>query len=304
MKELVQEHGGRLFGIAYRMLGSVTEAEDAVQEGFARLAAADGVDDPAGWLTTVVTRLCIDRLRSAQRRRETYVGPWLPEPLLTDDRDPSELAETADSLTLAFLTVLERLSPSERVVFLLHDVFGYPHDQIARMLDRSPAAVRKLASRARTRLGDDLPRYEHDATRRREVTEAFIDAATGADLGRLMGLLAPDVVFTSDGGGVVSTARRPLHGADPVARFLLGIARQAEDAGWALTVVEINGDPGLVVTYHGKVDTVMTLHLRGGHIEAIHAVRNPDKLRAVARQITSDRPARERDTVHPPASPR
>ena len=284
MRELVREHRGRLFGLAYRMLGSVTEAEDAVQEAFARLAAADDVEDPAGWLTTVVAHLCVDRLRSAQRRRETYVGPWLPEPLLTDERDPSELAETADSLTLAFLTVLERLSPSERVVFLLHDVFGYPHQQIATMLGRPDTAVRKLASRARTRLGEDLPRYEQDAARRHEVAEAFIDATQGGDLVRLVQLLSPDVVFTSDGGGAVSAARWPLRGAEPVARFLVGIAEQATAGGWTIEPVEINGGPGVLATHQGTLETVMALHVLDGHIEAIHAVRNPQKLETIRGQ--------------------
>ena len=287
MKQLVEKHRDRLFGIAYRMLGSASDAEDAVQEAFARLAAADDVEDPAGWLTTVVTNLSIDRLRSAQRRRETYVGPWLPEPLLTDNRDPSDVAETADSLTLAFLTVLERLSPSERAVFLLHDVFGYPHKQIAEMLDRSHAAVRKLASRARTRLAEDRPRYEHDADRRREVADAFMAAAAGADLDRLMQLLAPDVVFTSDGGGVVSAARRPVHGPDRVARLLLGLVRQAREGGWTLAQVEINGQPGFVAEHHGEIDTALALQVHEGRIEAIYTIRNPDKLDPLRRQLAT-----------------
>lgn len=284
MKSLVEEHEGRLFGIAYRMLGSVTEAEDAVQEAFTRLAATPDVEDPGAWLTTVVTNLCIDRLRSAQLRRETYVGPWLPEPLLTDDPDPADVAETADSLTLAFLTVLERLSPAERAVFLLHDVFGYPHEQIAGMLDRSHAAIRKLASRARARLAEDRPRYERDTARRQAVADAFLDACAGADLDRLLTLLAPEVTFTSDGGGVVSAARRPVQGADRVARFVLGLFRQAGE-GWTLRRMEVNGQPGLVAIHAGEVDTVVVLHVADGRIERVHAVRNPEKLRAVRRRV-------------------
>ena len=287
MKELVDKHQDRLFGIAYRMLGSVTDAEDAVQEAFARYAASEDIDDPAGWLTTVVTNVSIDALRSARRRRETYVGPWLPEPLLTHERDPSELAEVADSLTLAFLTVLERLSPSERAVFLLHDVFGYPHAQIAAMLHRSDAAVRKLASRARARLAEGPTRYEQDAGRRHQVANAFLDAASGADLDRLMGLLAPDVVFTSDGGGVVSAARRPVHGADRVARLLLALVDQARDEGWTLTAVEINGQPGLVAEQSGDIDTAVVLHVHDARVTAIYAIRNPDKLDALRRQMAT-----------------
>lgn len=287
MRQLVEEHRGRLFGIAYRMLGSAADAEDAVQEAFTRLAATGDVDDPAAWLTTVVTNIAIDHLRSARRRRETYVGPWLPEPLLTDSDDPSDTAETADSLTLAFLTVLERLSPTERAVFLLHDVFGYPHQQIAGMLDRSHAAVRKLASRARSRLEEDRPRYEHDADRRQEVADAFMAATAGDDLDRLMELLAPDVVFTSDGGGIASAARRPVHGPDRVARFLLGTVRQARDGDWSLVPVEINGQPGFVAKHHDEVDTAMALHISHGHIEAIHTIRNPNKLNTIRQQIAS-----------------
>lgn len=289
MRRLVEEHEGRLFGVAYRMLGSVTEAEDAVQEAFTRLAAADDVADPPAWLTTVVTRLCIDRLRSAQHRRETYVGPWLPEPLLTDDRDPSTVAETADSLTLAFLTVLERLSPAERAVFLLHDVFGYGHEEIAAMLDRSHAAVRQLASRARRRLAEDRPRYEADAARRRAVADAFLEAAAGADLDRLMELLAPDVVFTGDGGGVAAAARHPVEGADRVARFVLGLFRLAGKGPWELHRVEVNGEPGIVGVHAGELDTVVALHVADGRVVGLHGVRNPEKLAAARRQLAARR---------------
>lgn len=279
VEELVEADRGRLFGIAYRMLGSVTEAEDAVQEAFARLTATDGVADPPAWLTRVVTNVAIDRLRSAQRRRETYVGPWLPEPLLTEDLDPSDVAEAADTLTLAFLTVLERLSPAERAVFLLHDVFGHPHDEIARMLDRSPAAVRKLASRARQRLGEERPRYERDPARQRAVAEAFLAACAGEDLGRLMEVLAPDVVFTADGGGVVSAARRPVHGADRVARMFLGLVRQSHtDGEWAFDLTQVNGQPAVRVDHGGEVNTVFALRVLDGRIMAVDAIRNPAKL--------------------------
>ena len=281
--ELVETHRGRLFGIAYRMLGSVTEAEDAVQEAFVRFAATDGIEDPPAWLTRVVTNVAIDRLRSAQRRRETYVGPWLPEPLVTEDRDPSDVAEAAETLTLAFLTVLERLSPAERAVFLLHDVFGHPHDEIAGMLERSPAAVRKLASRARRRLEDGRPRHERDLGRQRAVAEAFVAACAGEELDRLMQLLAPDVVFTADGGGVVSAARRPVHGADRVARLFLGLVRQSHDGDWSFELTEVNGQPAVRVDHARQVDTVFALQVRDGRVAAVDAIRNPAKLAAVRR---------------------
>lgn len=277
----------RLFGLAYRMLGSVADAEDAVQEAFARLAAADDVADPPAWLTTVTTNICIDRLRSARHQRETYVGPWLPEPLLTDDHDPADVVDMAESLTLAFLVVLERLSPVERAVFLLHDVFGHPHDDIATMLDRSPAAVRKLASRARAHLDEDRVRFEPDAARRAGVTEAFLAACDGGDLEGLLEVLAPDVVFTSDGGGVVSAARQPVHGAARVARLALGLARQGRAGGWSVSVVEVNGQPGIVGMRDGQVDTVLALRIRDGHVAEVHGIRNPAKLAAVRRRLSA-----------------
>lgn len=286
MNESIEAERPRLFGLAYRMLGTVAEAEDAVQEGFARLAATDDVDEPAAWLTTVVTNICIDRLRSARHQRETYVGPWLPEPLLTEDRDPSDVVDMAESLTLAFLVVLERLSPVERAVFLLHDVFGHPHEDVARMLGRSHAAVRKLASRARSHLDDNEVRYEQDAERRMQVTGAFLAACDGADLDGLLQVLAPDVVFTSDGGGVVSASRRPVHGADRVARFVLGLARQGRAGGWTVVPTEVNGQPGIVGVRDGQVDTVLALHVRDGRVTEIHGIRNPAKLAAVRRQLS------------------
>lgn len=290
MNEGIDTERPRLFGLAYRMLGTVAEAEDAVQEGFARLAATDGVDEPAAWLTTVVTNICIDRLRSARHQRETYVGPWLPEPLLTNDRDPGDVVDMAESLTLAFLVVLERLSPVERAVFLLHDVFGHPHEEVARMLGRSHAAVRKLASRARSHLDEEEVRYERDAERRTEVTGAFLAACDGADLEGLLELLAPDVVFTSDGGGVAPASRRPLHGPDRVARLVLGLARMGRAQGWEVVPLEVNGQPGIVGIRDGHVDTVLALHVRDGRVAEIHGIRNPAKLAAVRRQWSASGP--------------
>jgi RNA polymerase sigma-70 factor (ECF subfamily) len=259
-ERLVTEHRGQLFGIAYRMLGQVGEAEDAVQEAFLRWTQADQatIENPAAWLTTVVTRICLDRLKSAQRQRETYVGPWLPEPLV----------------------VLERLSPAERAAFLLHDVFGYEHAEIAAMLERSPAAVRQLAARARRHLADHRPRYEQDAARRQQVAEAFSAAALGGDLGRLMEVLAPDVTFVSDGGGVVAAARKPLHGARQVAKAIMGIVRLTAD-DYTVSPSEINGQPGFVVWFRDRVDSVWTLQIADDRVAGIHAVRNPAKLGAV-----------------------
>lgn len=281
-EELVPEQRGRLFGLAYRMLGEVGEAEDAVQEAFLRWSQAehDTITNPAGWLTTVVTRICIDRLKSAQRRRETYVGPWLPEPLATDDADPAHLAGTADSLDLAFLVVLESLSPVERAAFLLHDVFGYTHDEVAAMLDRTPAAVRKVAARARGHLAERRPRYEQDAVRREKVATAFAAAVMGARIDDLMALLAPDVVFVADGGGIVAAARHPLHGAERVGQVILQLAKR-RPPGWTFAMREVNRETGIVVRRDdGAVDSVWVLHTDGVRVKAIDVLRNPDKLRA------------------------
>lgn len=276
----------RLFGIAYRMLGSVTEAEDAVQEAFTRLAATDGVDEPAAWLTRVVTNVCIDRLRSAQRQRETYVGPWLPEPLVTEDHDPADLVGTAESLTLAFLVVLERLSPLQRAVFLLHDVFGYTHVEVASMLDRSPAAVRKQASRARAQLTGGTVRSASPPDEGMAVTRAFLAACEGGDLQVLMDLLAPEVVLTSDGGGAVTAARRPVRGADRVAAFVLGLARMGNrESGWETHPSHVNGGPGVLVTHDGTVDSVFALTVEDGRVVSVQVVRNPAKLAAAQRGV-------------------
>lgn len=288
--QLIAAHRTRLFGIAYRMLGEVGEAEDAVQETFLRWSQADRaeVDNPAGWLTTVLTRICLDRLKSAQHRRETYVGPWLPEPVATDTRDPGDDAALADSLSLAFLVVLERLSPLERAAFLLHDVFGYTHDEVAAMLERSPAAVRQVAARARSHLAEERPRYDHDAERREVATRAFVAAVAGADLDALMAVLAPDVVFVADGGGVVAAARHPQHGADRVGQVIMSLARQ-RPSGWTFSAREINGEPGITVhRADGAIDSAWILHTVDRRIVRIDVLRNPAKLAGLAAADPTD----------------
>lgn len=279
----------RLFGLAYRMIGEVAEAEDAVQDALARWAAADRheIREPAAWLTTVTTRICIDRLTTARRRRETYVGPWLPEPVLTDDTaapDPADAAATADSMTLAFLVVLESLSPAERAVFLLHDVFGHPHAEIARMLGRSHESVRQLARRARLHLEDRRPRYEVDPQRRHDVAAAFLTACEGGQVDEVLAVLSPDVTLVSDGGGKASAARRPVVGPDRVARFLLGLFRQAGNDATA-RMVHVNGEPGLLGWVAGKVVVLFVLHIEHDRIAGIQAIRNPDKLAHIASRV-------------------
>ena len=280
-ERLVEEHQRRLFALAYRMLGQVAEAEDAVQEAFLRWTHAeqDTIDNPEGWLTTVVSRICLDRLKSAQRQRETYVGTWLPEPLLTDG-NPADAVGMADSLSVAFLVILENLSPVERMAFLLHDVFGYTHQEVAAMLERSPTSVRQLVSRARGHLAQRRPRYERDAIRRQAVADEFIAAVDGADLDRLMAVLAPDVRFVADGGGLVAAARHPLDGDQRVSHVILSLARQ-RPPGIRFDLRSVNGTAGIVVTRDdGTPDSVWILDVADDEITAIHVVRNPEKLRA------------------------
>ena len=291
-EDLVEDHRGRLFAMAYRMLGQVAEAEDAVQEAFLRWADADQdkIDNPGGWLTTVVSRICLDRLKSAQRQREKYVGPWLPEPLLTDDQDPADAAGMADSLSLAFLVVLENLSPVERAAFLLHDVFGYTHTEVAAMLERSPTSVRQLVSRARGHLSQRRPRYEHDTVRRAAVANEFLAAADGADLDRLMAVLAPDVTFVADGGGLVAASRHPLHGHRRVSQAIVGFSRR-RPPGITLDVRSVNGTAGIVITRDdGTPDSVWILDIADKQVATIHVVRNPEKLRAFGAALNKSEP--------------
>lgn len=281
---LVAEYRPRMFGLAYRMLGGVADAEDVVQEAFLRWARADrsSVENPGGWLLTVVSRICLDRLKSAYRQRETYIGPWLPEPVATDDLDPASSADMADSLNLAFLVLLERLSPAERAAFLLHDVFGYRHHEVAAMLERSPGAVRQLASRARAHLAAHRPRYDSDSNRRRQAATAFVAAAAGADLDQLMSVLAPDVTFVADGGGTVAATRHPVHGVDRVAQVIMQLARHARP-DWSIERRAINRSPGIVVRRGDRrPEAVWVLQVADGLIATIQVIRNPVKLRGFA----------------------
>ena len=280
------QHYGRLFGLAYRMLGSVTEAEDVVQDAFVRWSESDRTDvrEPAAFLTTTVTRLALDRLKSARRQRETYVGPWLPEPIATDTVDPADLAGTADSLTFAFLVVLESLTPLERAVFILHDIFGHPHAEIAAMLDRTPAAVRQVASRARAHLQQREQRFDPDRRQQREVTEAFLAACAGDDLDTMLTLLAPDVTFTGDGGGVVAATRHPITGAATVAKMMQGLWRTGRARDASIETLEVNAEPGLVAYVGQTLETVMVFEVRDGLVTAIRGVRNPAKLAGFQRR--------------------
>ena len=260
--------GAAASGVAYRMLGSVSEAEDVAQEAVLRLArAGEPIDEPAAWITTAATRLSIDVLRSARVRRETYVGPWLPEPLIEDTAaDPSCEIELADSLSQAFLVVLERLSPVERAAFLLRDVFDYDYAQIARVVDRSEANCRQIVTRARKHVEASRPRFDPDEALRDRLLERFLAAADEGDLDGLEALLAEDAAFYSDGGGRATAARKPLFGAARIARVVAAMARKMRGRTQVdRQLVRVNGQPGLVLrTLDGAVFSVMSIDVVDG----------------------------------------
>nr|WP_206441016.1 RNA polymerase sigma-70 factor [Streptomyces scabichelini] len=285
--EVFEEHRPVLMGVAYRMLGRVADAEDVVQEAWLRWSGADHtqVREPRAYLVRITTRLAIDRLRQIQSRNEAYVGPWLPEPYVTDFGDTvpdaAERAVLADSVSLALLVVLESLSPLERAVFVLREAFGYPYADIAATLDRSESAVRQLAGRARRHVEEKRPRYEVDPALQRDLTERFLAAATEGDLEGLMSLLAPDVRLVGDSGGRAKAPVRVLESADKVGRFVLG-ATQKGIAGASFRFMEINGGPALLVLYEGKPDSVFQLAVADGRIQCVYIVRNPEKLLSLA----------------------
>jgi RNA polymerase sigma-70 factor, ECF subfamily len=272
-----------LFSIAYRMVSSVSEAEDIVQEAFLRLhrAGGEGVESPRAYLSAVTTRLAIDHLRSARVRRETYVGDWLPEPLVTGgDADPAGHAETADTLSMTFLLLLERLSPVERAVFLLREVFGYDYDEIAEVIGKREDNARQIAVRARRHVQAGRTRFEASRRQREELARRFLAALEEGDTEGLVGMLAEDVVMHGDGGGKAPAIGQPLHGPVRVARFLVGLIRQARLADLRMRPAEINGQPGAVVTDpEGLLVSVLSLDIADGLVQTVHSVVNPDKLR-------------------------
>jgi RNA polymerase sigma-70 factor (ECF subfamily) len=278
-------HRRLLFTVAYQMLGSVADAEDAVQDAWLRWAAADREDvaDPRAYLVRIVTRLALDRLSSARTRRETYVGPWLPEPLLTGSEprppDPADEAELGEQVSLALLVVLETLSPAERAVFVLREVFGMPSAEVAAVLGRSEAAVRQLAHRAREHVAARRPRFDTDRAAQREVTERFLAAAVGGDVAALLGVLAPGAVLVTDGGGRARAALRPIVGAEKVARFLAAVGPEgAAVPGLWMEVTEVNGEPGIVAWTADGPLMATTLVVADGRVDQVLVFRNPDKL--------------------------
>lgn len=284
-EELLEELRPRAFGIAYRMLGSVSEAEDVVQEGLLRLhralEAGEEISSPPAYLATIVTRLAIDELRSARARREVYVGEWLPEPLLTSpDDDPASLVETGEALSMAFLAILERLTPEQRAVFLLREVFDYPYAEIAEVVGRSEAAARQLAVRARRQVDEARPRFQTSREQREQLAQSFFAATGSGDVGELEKLLAGEVELHGDGGGKVPALARPLRGRARVARTLAAWGRIAVRIEARFDRVEINGRPGAVVRDpDGRVLSVLSLEIGDGAVVAINSVVNPEKLR-------------------------
>jgi RNA polymerase sigma-70 factor (TIGR02957 family) len=286
MTELLDELRPRAFAIAYRMLGSVTEAEDVVQEALLRLhgvlEAGEKIEVPEAYLATVVTRLGINRLRSAQMQRETYVGEWLPEPVVTGGLDdPAVHAEMSDSLSLAFLVLLERLSPEQRAVFLLREVFDYGYDSIAEIVGKSEAACRQLAVRGRRHIEQERPRFEASRQEHNDLARMFMTAAQTGDLDGLEALLAHDVALHGDGGGKVRAIAHPLFGRRRVARTVLNWMRVVMDIeGFSTRPVEVNGHPGaLGLDGQQRVLFALSLDMADGQIQDIRGIVNPDKLR-------------------------
>jgi RNA polymerase sigma-70 factor, ECF subfamily len=284
-----------LFSIAYRMLGSASDAEDVVQDAWLRYSAAAPHDlqSPKAYLTTIATRLCLDRLKSARVAREQYVGPWLPEPLLTEGAPgPERSTAVAESLTLAFMVLLETLSPEERAVFLLREVFEYSYSEIAGMLDQTPANCRQLFHRAKQRISERRPRFHPPDEEKRRLVGRFVEAMRAGDGAELTRVLAEDVGFWGDGGGKAIAARRPVMGRDRVVNLLLGIRRTAPALGVpldkiAVDIVEVNGEPAMLIRVDGQIEAVYACSMANGVIDGIRAVRNPDKLTYINRQLGS-----------------
>jgi RNA polymerase sigma-70 factor (ECF subfamily) len=288
--ELWTSHHRFLLDVAYRLLGSYSEAEDTVQEAFTRLLRTDldPIEDLRAWLVVVVSRLCLDQLRSARVRREAYVGPWFPEPLIHSEdglSDPADIVTLDESVRMALLIVLERMSPAERVVFVLHDVFDFPFEKIAPLVQRSPAACRQLASRARRTINDEAgsARFKIDPVEQRRVVDAFIAACARGELRALLPLLDPSVIGWADVGGTLAAVSQPNVGREQVARQLMRFF--GAPSGTTMMAREINGEPGIVAFRGGAVAAVLALSVRDGLVTRVYAVADPHKLAQVRRVL-------------------
>lgn len=275
-----EEHRAGLQRLAYRMLGSLADADDVLQDAYLRWSQhdRDDVESPRAYLYSIVTRLCIDQRRKIDSRKESYIGPWLPEPLVEAGASMGETAlEKAESVSIAFLVVLENLSPLERAAYLLRKVFDYEYTEIGEILEQSVANCRQLVSRADTRIHEGRPRFETDPAEAERITDQFLTACKTGDFDRLVSILADDAVMYSDGGGKVHAALAPVCGMDKVARFFIGITRKfGQD--WELRRVQVNGQPGFLSLYQGQVSNVFTLDIVDGKIANCYIIRNPDKM--------------------------
>ena len=271
---------GRLLGLAYRMLGSRSDAEDVVQDAYIRFAGAHDIHNPEAFLVTIVTRLCLDRLKSAKAQREVYVGPWLPEPVFdAQDLSAGSATELADDLSFALLLALDRLSPMERAAFLLHDVFDTPFADVARMIDRSEAACRQLAARARRAVRDERPTPTAAPENHARLLQAFAEAASSGDTSRLVGLLREDAILIADSAGRKAAPINHVVGADKIARFFIGVANKNAGRDVRIVPMMINGNAGALLYLDGEADHTVSMAIDGERIAAIYIVRNPDKLR-------------------------
>lgn len=283
---LFEEHRQLLFGIAYRMLGSVSDAQDMVQETYLRWqkAADDSIRSPRAWLTTAVTRLCINHLQLARVKRETYVGPWLPEPLVDEQAgDPADTTQLADSLSIAFLVLLESLNPTERAVFILREGFDCEFADIARIVEKSEANCRQILVRARERIVERRPRYDVSRTEAEKLVTRFLEAVRNGDVESLLANMAENVVLVADGGGKPGALLKPMHGAEPIARIMVNVTRKLTLPTDEICRATVNGMPGVVRFRDGQAQGVLAFGIVGGRIEAVFIIGNPDKLRHLHR---------------------
>ncbi|MBD0369982.1 MAG: RNA polymerase sigma-70 factor [Pyrinomonadaceae bacterium] len=282
--EIFNEHRRLLFSLAYRMLGTVADAEDIVQEAYLRWQAANDeeIKAPKAYLSTIVTNLCINYLTSARRKREEYIGPWLPEPLITDEnQDPMHNVQLADSLSMAFMVLLESLTPLERACFLLREVFDYEYEEIARVVGKAEANCRQMVSRARLHIRERRPRFCVSSEMQKQLTEQFMKACASGDMEGLMSLLSEDATLLSDGGGRVTAARKPVQGAEHIARFLTGLVKKIGASHLSLRPTEVNGHPGFITYLDGRLQNVLAFDIADNRIRAVYIIVNPEKLKRV-----------------------
>lgn len=288
--EIFETYRSELFRLAYGMLGRVAPAEDAVQEAYLRWQKQDvkQIHSPKAFLSTIVSRICLDEIKSARNRKEQYIGPDLPEPILMSEREtPEEKMELAESLSMALLVVLDQLTPVQRAVFILREVFDYDYASVAEMINKSESHCRKIAQRARDQIREGKPRFERRVTGQHKLVTTFIEAVLDrGDLSEIESMLAEEAVLYSDGGGKVTAARKPVAGAGKIAKFLVGIQKQApaEDKWW-IEFRDINGEPGMLLWLEGEIYNVWSFHIEGNKIQSIYVVLNPEKLEPLKKEL-------------------